>query len=153
MTLNICMFFDLIDFSFKREIFVYVIYLNLQDPRNNGMMLTKAGETCVDWEWEEKEEEEKVEDPGGDVFEDQQAGQDGGGLQLGGGEDIEKVLFDSATKRTPESVIESELPRRGVPRQPAPASSPSSSSSSSTLSSVAFHFALVSLYLCLCIVN
>ena len=117
------------------------------------MMLTKAGETCVDWEWEE-EEEEKVEDPGGDVFEDQQAGQDGGGLQLGGGEDIEKVLFDSATKRTPESVIENELPRRGVPRQASPDSSPSSStSSSSTLSSAVFHFALVSLYLCLCVAN
>ena len=115
------------------------------------MMLTKAGETCVDWEWEDKEEEEKVEDPGGDVFEDQQAGQDGGGLQLGGGEDIEKVLFDSATKRTPESVIESELPRRGVPRQASPDSSPSSSSS--TLSSAAFYFALVSLYLCLCVAN
>ena len=118
------------------------------------MMLTKAGETCVDWEWEDKEEEEEVEDPGGDVFEDQQAGQDGGGLQLGGGEDIEKVLFDSATKRTPESVIENELPRRGVPRQASPDSSPSSStSSSSTLSSAVFHFALVSLYLCLCVAN
>ena len=118
------------------------------------MMLTKAGETCVDWEWEDKEEEEKVEDPGGDVFEDQQAGKNGGGLQLGGGEDIEKVLFDSATKRTPESVIESELPRRGVPRQASPDSSPSSSSSSSsTLSSAVFHFALVSLYLCLCVAN
>ena len=118
------------------------------------MMLTKAGETCVDWEWEEKEEEEeKVEDPGGDVFEDQQAGKNGGGLQLGGGEDIEKVLFDSATKRTPESVIENELPRRGVPRQASPNSSPSSSSSSSTLSSSAFYFALVSLYLCLCVAN
>ena len=114
------------------------------------MMLTKAGERCVDWEWEE-EEEEKVEDPGGDVFEDQQAGQDGGGLQLGGGEDIEKVLFDSATKRTPESVIESELPRRGVPRQASPDSSPSSSSS--TLSSAAFYFALVSLCLCFCVAN
>ena len=134
------------------EIFAYVIYLDLQDPRSNGMMLTKAGETCVDWEWEEKEEEEKVEDPGGDVFEDQQAGQDGGGLQLVGGEDIEKVLFDSATKRTPESVIESELPRRGVPRQASPDSSPSSSSSS-TLSSAVFHFALVSLYLCLRVAN
>ena len=135
------------------EIFVYVTYLDLQDPRSNGMMLTKAGETCVDWEWEEKEEEEEVEDPGGDVFEGQQAGKNGGGLQLGSGEDIEKVLFDSASKRTPESVIENELPRRGVPRQTSPDSSPSSSSSSSTLSSAAFHFALVSLYLCLCIAN
>ena len=104
------------------------------------MMLTKTGGECVEWGWEEEEEEEKEE------FEDEDGGRrrkEGGegGQRDEGGEDIEKVLFDSVTTRTRGSVLEgvneekSEEPRRGVPRQAAsPHDLPSSSSAFSDLS-------------------
>ena len=74
-------------------------------------------------EEEEEEEEEKEE------FEERRGEEEGdaGGPREEGGEDIEKILFDSVTTRTRGSVMEgvneekSEEPRRGVPRQ---ASSP-----------------------------
>ena len=112
---------------------------DLQDPRSNGMMLTKTGGECVEWGWEEEEEVEEEEE-----FDDQEGERrrKEEESESEGGEDIEKVLFDSVTTRTRGSVMENEVgkieePRRGVPRQ---ASSPSDdalpSSSSAALSAL-----------------
>ena len=115
------------------------------------MMLSKTGGECVNWGWEEEEEEDF-----GD-FEDQEKGEGRkeeageGGQREEEGEDIEKVLFDSVTTRTRGSVKEtggkeykSEQPRRGVPREASQDNLDSSSSSSlSVLPTV------VSFYLCL----
>ena len=126
----------------------------LQDPHSNGMMLTKTGGECVQWGWEEEEEEEKEE------FEDEEGKRrrkEGGegGQREEGGEDIEKVLFDSVTTRTRGSLMEdvnedskSEEPRRGVPRQ---ASSPEDASLPSSSAALSAFPTVVSLLLCTCI--
>ena len=117
------------------------------------MMLSKTGGECVNWGWEEEEEEDF-----GD-FEDQEKGEGRkeeageGGQREEEGEDIEKVLFDSVTTRTRGSVMEgvnegkSEEPRRGVPRQASsPDLTPPPSSAPSPLPPT-----LLNLFLCLCI--
>ena len=128
---------------------------DLQDPRSNGMMLTKTGGECVEWGWEEEQEEQNEE------FEDQEGerrwkeNEGEGGHSGEGGEDIEKVLFDSVTTRTRGSVMEgvnegdaSEEPRRGVPRQ---ASSPEDVSLPSSSAALSAFPTVVSLLLCTCI--
>ena len=115
------------------------------------MMLTKTGGECVQWGWEEEEEEEEEKEE----FEERRREEEGGagGQGEGGGEDIEKVLFDSVTTRTRGSVMEgvneekSEEPRRGVPRQASsPDLTPPPSSAPSPLPPT-----LLNLFLCLCI--
>ena len=133
---------------------------DLQDPRSNGMMLTKTGGECVEWGWEEEEEveeEEEFDDQEGERRrKEEEESESEGGERKEGGEDIEKVLFDSVTTRTRGSVMENEVgkieePRRGVPRQ---ASSPSDdalpSSSSAALSALP-NLVISLLLLCTCI--
>ena len=73
-----------------------------------------------------------------------------GGQRDEGGEDIEKVLFDSVTTRTRGSVLEgvneekSEEPRRGVPRQ---ADSPHDLPSSSAFSDLSLFLCII----CICL--
>ena len=134
--------------------------IDLQDPHSNGMMLTKTGGECVQWGWEEEEEEEEQEQEDFESEErrreeEEEDGADG--QREGGGEDIEKVLFDSVTTRTRGSVKEGvdkerseEPPRRGVPRQafsPDLALPPSSSPSSSSFSPLPP--ILLNLFLCI----
>ena len=134
--------------------------IHLQDPHSNGMMLTKTGGECVQWGWEEEEDEEEQEQEDFESEErrreeEEEEGADG--QREGGGEDIEKVLFDSVTTRTRGSVKEGvdkerseEPPRRGVPRQASspdlalPPASPSSSSFSPLPPPV-----LLNLFLCI----
>merc|ERR1712032_1452097 len=81
-----------------------------------------------------------------------------GGHSEEGGEDIDKVLFDSVTTRTRGSFMEdvnedskSEEPRRGVPRQaasPEDASLPSSSAALAALPTVVISLLLVSTCIC-----
>ena len=122
------------------------------------MKLTKTGGECVEWGWEEEKEEEEEE------FEDQEGerrwkeNEGEGGHSEEGGEDIEKVLFDSVTTRTRGSVMEgvnegdaSEEPRRGVPRQassPEDASLPSSSAALAALPTVVISLLLLSTCIC-----
>ena len=127
---------------------------DLQDPRSNGMMLSRTGGECVEWGWEEEEEVEEEEE-----FEDEEGERrrkEEEESESEGGEDIEKVLFDSVTTRTRGSVMENEVgkieePRRGVPRQ---ASSPSDDAlpSSSSAALTALPTVVISLLLlCTCI--
>ena len=128
---------------------------DLQDPRSNGMMLTKTGGECVEWGWEEEEVEEVEDQEGERRWKEEEEGE--GGKRGEGGEDIEKVLFDSVTTRTRGSVMEgvdegdaSEEPRRGVPRQ---ASSPEDASLPSTSAALQALPTVVSLllYTCICL--
>jgi len=127
-----------------------------KDPHSNGMMLTKTGGECVQWGWEEEEEKEEEEEEK-EEKEEEEGEESADGQREGGGEDIEKVLFDSVTTRTRGSVKEGvdkerseEPPRRGVPRQASspdlalPPASPSSSSFSPLPPPV-----LLNLFLCI----
>ena len=116
------------------------------------MMLTKTGGECVQWGWEEEEEEKEEE------FEERNDKEDAGGGREEGGEDIEKVLFDSVTTRTRGGSVmkggnrerSDEVPRRGVPRE---ASSQPDLDSPPTASSAFSSFSpsptLLSLFLCI----
>ena len=126
---------------------------DLQDPRSNGMMLTKTGGECVEWGWEEEKEVEEEEE-----FDDQEGERrrkEEEESESEGGEDIEKVLFDSVTTRTRGSVMENEVgkieePRRGVPRQASSPSDDALPSSSAALSALP-NLVISLLLLCTCI--
>ena len=120
------------------------------------MMLTKTGGECVEWGWEEEEVEEVEDQEGERRWKEDGEGE--GGKRGEGGEDIEKVLFDSVTTRTRGSLMEdvnedskSEEPRRGVPRQassPEDASLPSSSAALAALPTVVISLLLLSTCIC-----